>query len=171
MEIGNSNKGQSLVEMALMVPLLFLLVVNVVNFGGYLYAWISVVHASRAAVQYAITGPAYLGYGSSNGLATAPPANPGTVATADMVSLPTTTTPIVTVCTSTPTKTCALADPEAGTSEITTVDVTYRYCPFIPAWDFPNMGIHLTLPPCTTSGGVTTGGVTVHRTAAMRMIQ
>ncbi len=34
--------GQSLVEFALVLPLLFLLIVNAINFGGFFYAWITV---------------------------------------------------------------------------------------------------------------------------------
>jgi|ERR1051325_2912678 len=162
--------GQSILEMCVAIPMLFLLIVNAVNFGGYIYAWISVVHATRSVSQYAVTGPAYLGFGSANGLASAPPANPVTVAIGDMTSLPATQTPTVTVCTGTSAApTCSgMSDPES-TSVITTVDISYRYCPFMPFWDFPNLGIHSTLPACNSNN--TDGGLSVHRIAAMRMIQ
>ena len=52
------------------------------------------------------------------------------------------------------------ADPEPEQYVLATVDVTYTYQPLIPLWDFPALGVHATLPPTT-----------IHRTAAMRMIQ
>src|SRR4051794_26574796 len=47
--------GQSLVECALVIPLLLLLIVNVVNFGAFLYAWITVANAARTGAQYLTT--------------------------------------------------------------------------------------------------------------------
>src|SRR3954471_20197737 len=55
------RSGQALIEFALVLPLLFLLIVNVVNFGGMLYAWISVSNAARLGAQYYITGSATIG--------------------------------------------------------------------------------------------------------------
>jgi len=46
------RKGQALVEFALLVPLVFLLAVNAVNFGGYLFAWITVANAARSGADY-----------------------------------------------------------------------------------------------------------------------
>jgi len=188
-----------------MIPLLFLLVVNVVNFGGLFSAWITVTHATRSAAQYAITGPAYLGYGSNYGLKQAPPTNDDVVAIlgvspdgkwtncphGDLCSLPNRPSIKVTVCTNnkafgvTPTITCPVdeskfIDPEPATSMVATVDVSYRYCPLIPFWEFPALGIHSTLQACSptndsrvcpATGTVNTSGICVHRTAAMRMIQ
>ncbi len=42
-----ASKGHSLVEFSLILPFLFLLIVNVVNFGGMLYAWVTVANAAR----------------------------------------------------------------------------------------------------------------------------
>jgi hypothetical protein len=44
-----SEQGQALIEYALLLPLLFLLIVNTVNFGGFLFAWITVSNAARAS--------------------------------------------------------------------------------------------------------------------------
>src|SRR5258708_28280820 len=44
-----SEGGHSLVEFALLLPLLFLLIVNAVNFGSFFFAWITVAHAARSA--------------------------------------------------------------------------------------------------------------------------
>src|SRR5689334_16870203 len=52
----HTSRGQALIELALILPLLLLLIVNVVNFGGLLYAWITVSNAARAGAQYSITG-------------------------------------------------------------------------------------------------------------------
>src|SRR5438128_4286663 len=54
----SSTEGQALVEFALVLPLLFLFIVNVVNFGGFFFAWITVANGARAGAQYAIMGGA-----------------------------------------------------------------------------------------------------------------
>jgi Flp pilus assembly protein TadG len=48
--------GQSLVEFALMIPLIFILIVNIVNFAGFFSAFINVGNASRSAGDYTIMG-------------------------------------------------------------------------------------------------------------------
>jgi Flp pilus assembly protein TadG len=47
------TEGEAIVEFALMVPLLFLLIVNAFNFGSFIYCWITVGDAVRAAADYA----------------------------------------------------------------------------------------------------------------------
>ena len=49
-----NERGHSLIEFALILPLLFLLIVNVVNFGSFLYAAITVANAARAGAEYAM---------------------------------------------------------------------------------------------------------------------
>jgi len=56
------ESGEALVELVLIVPFVFLLVVLVVNFAGLINAWIGVANAARAAADYAILS------GSSAGL-------------------------------------------------------------------------------------------------------
>jgi Flp pilus assembly protein TadG len=58
------TRGQALVEVAILVPFVFFLIVLVMNFGGLINAWIAVANASRAAADYAILS------GSSAGLPT-----------------------------------------------------------------------------------------------------
>src|SRR5258708_26851254 len=52
LEQRRDRAGQALVEVALILPLLFLLIVNVVNFGGFFFAWITVANAARSGAQY-----------------------------------------------------------------------------------------------------------------------
>ncbi len=158
-----SERGQSLVEFALLLPLIFLLIVNAVNFGGFLYAWITVANAARAGAEYSLIGGA---------MATAPTsptaAQVAALVTNDMLSLPNRGSLQVRVCkNNNATVTCTgtgsgttPADPEPTLYVLTAVDVTYTYQPFIPLWAFPRLNIRATLPPTT-----------IHRKAVMRMMQ
>ena len=140
--------GQSLVEYALMIPLLLILVVNLVNFGGLLYSWITVADAARAGAQYAAMGGAYAGYP-----ATATLASIKALVQNETSALPnaSSTNPVVTVCenlsgtsvnrgtssTACPAGTNPPQDPESvgGTSTSTytslAIDVTYTYTAFV----------------------------------------
>ncbi len=51
-----SNRGQSLVETALMLPLLLLLVCNVVNLGYFFLVIVNLTGASRSSALYSIEG-------------------------------------------------------------------------------------------------------------------
>jgi Flp pilus assembly protein TadG len=151
-----------------MLPLLFLLIVNVINFGGMMYAWISVSNAARTGAQYLITAEATIG-------APAPP-SPTVVQTLvqnDIHPLPNSTSARVCVSYSNsvtvscnPTAGPTITPPAADTAEggitypMGAVDVTYTYVSFIPLWDFPALRIHATLPPTT-----------IHRRAVMRILQ
>jgi Flp pilus assembly protein TadG len=161
-------KGQALIEFALILPLLFLLIVNVINFGGMLFAWICVSNAARTGVQYYITAGATIG-------APAPPtaATVRTLVLNDLHRLPNNANTQVCVSLSTSlTVGCnsgtapAGAPPAADTSEagitypVGAVDVTYTYQPFIPLWSFPALRIRATLPPTA-----------IHRQARMRVLQ
>ncbi len=161
-----SERGQSLVEYAFMVPFLLLLIVNCVNFGAFIYDWIAVANGARAGAQYAI-----LGGSSAGGLTAASGAAIVNVITADMASLP--GTPTIAVCINNNgtltslSGTCSLtganavpADPEAPLYVLATVDVTYTYTPLTGALSFPKLGIHATIPPTS-----------IHRRAVMRLIQ
>ena len=52
-----SCRGQSLVETALMLPLLILLVFNVVNLGYFFLVIVNLTGAARTTTEYAIMGP------------------------------------------------------------------------------------------------------------------
>ena len=159
-----SNRGQALIEYALLLPLLFLLVVNAVNFGGFFYGWITMANAARAGADYAILGGASVG-----DLQPATAAEILSMIKQDVSSLPNSSTLTVSVCQNNNGTITALtgscsaipSDPEPTNYVLTTVDVTYNYKPFIPAgFQFPNLNIYVTIPPTT-----------VHRRAVMRSIQ
>jgi TadE-like protein/PilZ domain len=156
------TEGQSLMEFALVVPLLFLLIVNAVNFGAFIYAWITVANAARAGVQYYVLG------GASATLPTLATATTlQTLVTQDVSALPNAASLVVSACRNDNGTVTALlgtcptvpADPEAPLYLSAAVDVTYTYQPFIPLFDFPTLGIHATLPPTT-----------IHRQAVMRIL-
>ncbi len=158
-----SRGGQALIEFALLVPMLFLLIVNAVNFGAFLFAWITVANAARAGAQYWAQGSAAV---TSPTTPTA--AQVTALVTGDISSLLGRASLIVRVCTNnngavacTGTgSSTAPADPEPLTYISTSVDVTYTYQPPIPLWDFTALGIHATLP-----------STTIHRQAVMRLLQ
>jgi Flp pilus assembly protein TadG len=155
----SKSEGQALVEFALIIPLVLLLAVNAANFGGFIFAWITVANAARDGAQYMVM--------SSNSPQQPTPATLAQITalvTADVSSLLNRSSLVVAICTTTSTTTCAaLADPESTTSSLytlATVDVTYTYQPFIPLFSFPKLGISATLP-----------STTIHRKAVMRMLQ
>jgi Flp pilus assembly protein TadG len=178
-----SRSGQSLIELALVIPMAFLLIVNVVNFGALIYALITVSNAARTGAAYMSMGPA-----SAGGPVLTLPATVAAVVKADLASLPHAAAATVSICSNSngtreaPYNNCTVpinpatgavyADPEPNTSVVGTVQVQYTYCPLIPSWSFPALGIYTTLPACTVAGGqVTGGGVAISRVAAMRIMQ
>jgi hypothetical protein len=77
------ERGEALVEVALIAPFVFLLIVLVINFAGLIGAWMVVANATRAAADYAILS------GSSAGLPTvATSASLQNLINADMAALP-----------------------------------------------------------------------------------
>jgi Flp pilus assembly protein TadG len=52
-----SERGSSLVEMALIIPFLLLLVIGVIDFGRAYYDGIEVANAARAGAQYGLINP------------------------------------------------------------------------------------------------------------------
>ena len=159
----SATRGQALIEFALIVPVLFVLLVNAVNFGGFLFAWITVANAARTGVQY------FVAQGASAGAPAAPTnAQINALVTNDISSLLNRSSLIVRICTAKNTVvTCSgsgsstpPADPEPLTYLSATVDVSYTYQPLIAAFDFTSMGVHAALP-----------GAMIHRRAIMRVAQ
>jgi Flp pilus assembly protein TadG len=162
------NQGQALIEYVLVLPIVLLLVVNVVNFGGFFYAWITVANAARAGADYAILAGASVG---APGQTTAAQVN--SLITTDVSSLPNSASLAVNICENingtitnlVNTKvSCSFtppSDPESASYDLVAIDVTYTYIPFIPAtFKFPSLNVYATIPPTT-----------VHRLAVMRVIQ
>jgi Flp pilus assembly protein TadG len=155
---GGRSSGEAVVEFALVVPLLFLLIVNAFNFGGFIYCWLTVSDAVRAAADYACTDTSTAGS----------PAPPTVSAITSLVQNATarlpdysSANPVVTACiynngttsnfltsagcpagvTSPP------ADPEPIVSGSTTtyatvaVDVTYTFTPILAGSTFLRFGL------------------------------
>jgi Flp pilus assembly protein TadG len=148
------SEGQASVEYALLVPLLFLLIVNAVNFGAFIYAWVTMGNAARAAADYGVLSSASVG-----SLTRATSTQIAALVTNDTAVLPAT----VSVCVNTnstssaATGTCSFtisaipADPEGASYTLLAVDLKYTYTPLIPSFSFPRLGIYSTLPPTTIS--------------------
>jgi Flp pilus assembly protein TadG len=51
------SRGQSLVELALILPILMLILLGAIDFGRVLFSWIAVHNAAREATAYAVTNP------------------------------------------------------------------------------------------------------------------
>jgi Flp pilus assembly protein TadG len=152
------RSGQSLIEFALIVPIVFILAVNAVNLTGFIFAWITVAAAARSGAEYMIMSSASPGSPTAATLAQIK-----TQVTADVASLMNRSSLLVAICTNATTAAngcTTLFDPEAPTYTLATVDVTYTYNPYIPLFSFPGLGISATLPSAT-----------VHRKAVMRMLQ
>ena len=152
------RKGQALVEFALLVPLVFLLAVNAVNFGGFLFAWITVANAARSGADYMSMSSASVGAPAAATLAQIT-----TLVTNDVSSLMNRSSLVVATCTNNTTAAdgcTTFFDPEAPAYTLATVDVTYTYKPYIPLFSFPKLGISATLP-----------STTIHRKAVVRMLQ
>ena len=156
----SSRRGQALIELALVLPLLFLLIINVINFGGMLYAWVTVANAARTGAQYLMMGSATV-----HGPAAPTAAQVSALVTQDLLSLPNRSSAVVRVCknnnatiTCSPSAASSPSDPEPTYYVAGTVDVTYTYVPFVSLWSFPKLGLRLTLPPTT-----------IHRQVVMRL--
>ena len=140
------RKGQALVEFLFILPLVLLLILNLVNFGAFFYAWITVADAARAGANYAIQG------GAGVASLSAPTASQvTTIVNAAMSSLPNASSATVTVCPGTTGCTITNTEPESAYFNIVEVNVSYAYTPLIRGFSFPNLGIYLTIPPTTIS--------------------
>jgi Flp pilus assembly protein TadG len=108
-EHSQQRTGQALIEFAIVVPLLLILIVNIVNFGGLYYAFVEVGNASRTAGDYTIMGS--VSYSGSNpsgaaGPTLQAPSDSGlagaqlvaNMLATDMLSLPNRTSILVRVC-------------------------------------------------------------------------
>jgi len=75
------RRGQTLVEFALVLPVLLLLLFGVIEFGATFHAWLTLEHAAREAARYAATGQYNEAYCAEVGAlldASSPPPSPYT---------------------------------------------------------------------------------------------
>jgi len=152
------RRGQALIEFALLIPLVFVLAVNALNFGTFIFAWITVANAARDGAQYMTMSSA-----SPGAPAPASLAQITTLVTSDVASLLNRASVVVAICTNNTTAAngcTTFFDPEAPSYTLATVDVTYTYKPPVPLFPFPGLHISATLP-----------NTTIHRKAVMRMLQ
>jgi hypothetical protein len=181
-----STSGQSLVETALMAPLLLMFVLNAINFGYFFFVAVNLAAAPRSGAEYSILGFATPGY-----LSLPAPGGTTTTTSVSYLTLNDMTGALasggnaeVQVCTaysgvsgsgSSQTSNCNQynssptytpnADPEAPNFILNRVDVTYKFTPLISGTPF-NI-VLLASPICSTTSGVT---CTFHRQASMRVM-
>jgi hypothetical protein len=176
--LARDSRGQSLVETALMIPLLLVLILNAVNFGYFLIVTLNLTSAARSGIEYAIQGSSTPANSS---------ANPGAVSSLIYKEL----TGSLNAPTGVQVKVCSLSlgsnnsgqsscqsctnsgcgavsgssvqsDPEPNVGFVLNrVDVTYTFNTLIPTAPF-NLVVGA-LPPCQTNGSCTFA-----RHAAMR---
>ena len=174
---GDTERAQSIIETALVLPFFFLILFNAINFGYYFYVAVNLASAPRDAVEYSIQGfhtpsqlslpPAgpttnvmsvsSLGYANlTSGLKNA--TNSPVQVCSKILGTTGTGTSLKANCTaygSSTTFPAIAADPEAPYFVLHRVDVKYTVQPLIPAQPF---GIRL-LP-----------NLTLHRQVSMRAI-
>ena len=178
--VTRSESGQSLVEIALMLPILIILILNAINFGYFLYVVLNLAAAPRSAVEYSILGSAAAG---STGLP--PAAGTGTNTASSLTyldmlgALNASTGVSVQVCskalglsgsgssqvakceTCSSSTSCSTtpgtgspapdSDPEAPNFVLNRVDVTYTFGLLIPGTPFG--AVMLPSSACASSGG------------------
>lgn len=153
--------GSALIEFALMLPVMFVMIVNTVNFGGFIFAWITVAGAARAGANYWALGRATI-----PGSAQPTTSEVSSVVAQEVSSLLNRSSLSVTVCRNmNGTTTCTgspPSDPEPTHYALGVVDVSYTYKPLIPSFNFRRLGV--------SAGFFPTAGVTVHRRAVMRIM-
>ena len=192
-KLAQDSSGQSLVETALVLPLLLTIVLNAVNFAFFFLMALNITSSSSTSGIYSIMGgatPAAMGL---------PQAGPQTttstvsyLAFQDLtgaVSTPSTSNTGVNVCSSTvgvsgsgssTVTTCSSlgvgsgfpasapdADPEAPSFLLGRVDVAYKFSPPIPLTPFN--ALLLVAPNCSSSGGSVS--CTFYRHVEMREMQ
>ncbi len=156
-----STRGHALIEFALILPVLFVMIVNTVNFSGFIFAWITVAGAARTGANYWTQGRATIpGYDRPT------PAQVAALVTQELSSLVNRDSLSVSVCRNmNGTTDCAgspPADPEPTYYAVGAIDVSYTYRPLIRSFNFPALGV--------SAGFFPASGVTVHRRAAMRIL-
>ena len=178
------DRGESMIETALILPMLLLLAFNAINFGYFFFAAVNLAAAPRTGVEYSIVGfatPSQLQLPDAGPATT--PLTVSFLTYEDMRGvLPSSANARVQVCTaklglngsgSTQKANCAqygsgtetytpASDPEAPFFVLNRVDVVYQINPLIPAFQLPTPGgpISLSLLP----------SLRIHRSVSMRVM-
>jgi Flp pilus assembly protein TadG len=161
MQQRTQEDGQSLIETAMMVPLLLLLVCGAVDYGYFMIAAANLTSAARVAAQYSVQGTASPAQAAlPNAFPSSDPKSVSALALADLSGLLNgSTTTTVYVCSQQIGTTGDLtqcqpsggytpdADPEAPTFFLNRVDVVYTVTPPVPMGFFsfqllPSMKFH-----------------------------
>ena len=145
------NEGQSLIEVALFVPLFTLLIIYAVDFGFFFLAATTLTTAARNAATYAIQGTKSPSRGAE------PDASLVQALAIASIGLPNASSATVQVCSNsvgtpsannvaqcTSSTYAADTDPESPLFQLNRVDVVYTVTPPIPlpAGVFPNLTFH-----------------------------
>lgn len=166
------SRGQSLVETALMIPLLLVLILNAVNFGYFLLVTLNLTSAARNGIEYAIQGSSAVA-NSSLPQATGTPAKTVSSLISQELSSFNSGTLAVQVCSlnlgsgsgSAPTSTCTTSgsggqfaaphsDPESANGfALNRIDVSYTFNTLIPTAAF-NLVVG-SFPTCNLNGSCT----------------
>lgn len=179
------SRGQSLVETALMIPLLLLLILNAVNVGYFFLVTLNLTSATRTGIEYAIEGSSAPSNASLPTVTGSSATTVSSLISAELGSFnagtlqvricslnlgSTTASPPISNCQTTANGGSFPSpdpDPEWSTSPgfaLNRVDVSYKFNTLIPATPF-NL-IVASFPTCSSSGGAVS--CTFARHAEMR---
>jgi Flp pilus assembly protein TadG len=187
--LAKNSRGQSLVETALLIPLLLILILNAINFGYFLLLTLNLTSATRDGIEYAIEGsstPANSALPAPGAFSQTTAATVNSLIAKELGTLnagklgvqvcslnigSSTGASPITNCSSAGTTPSTVPspdpDPEASTYPgyaLNRIDVWYQFQPLIPATPF-SLAV-LSFPACSTSGATTT--CTFSRHAEMR---
>lgn len=173
--LARGSRGQSVVETALLLPLLLILFLNAVNFGYFLLVTLNLTSATRNGIEYAIEGSSTPRNASLPAVANSTVNDISSLINSELQNLSagtlgvqvcslsvgsTTASPPLTTCATSgtvPSNPTPDADPEWQTYPgfaLNRVDVWYSFQPIIPATPF-SLAV-LSMPGCTSDGGTTT---------------
>jgi hypothetical protein len=167
------TRGSALVETALMLPVLLFLMLNMVNLGFYIYGWLTVNNAARAAIQYHVYSGVAVGFLGQPTYAQVC----ANVWYPDVSSLPNRGTGNVSTCTwqnitlklcsktGSAAAVCTGTGPDVPSADPSTytvysANVTYTFTPVFAAFTLPVVNIPLTILPAS-----------VHEQVVMRSMQ
>ena len=85
----SSEKGQSLVEMALVVLLFFFILFGILEFSRALWTYNTIIHSTRAAARWAVVNAKVTAYNSGTGIYTVDPTDLDSVKNVAVYGYPT----------------------------------------------------------------------------------